>query len=59
MNEDNYKYTRITLTETDSASFVVDFEHVLVCWDILRNNKLNNYKITLFKPSENLKRNYM
>ena len=42
MNEDNYKYTRITLTETDSASFVVDFEHVLVCWDILRNNKLNN-----------------
>ena len=44
MNEANYKDTRITLAEAASAIFVVDFEHVLVCWDILRSNKLQNPK---------------
>ena len=44
MNEPNYKDTRITLAEAASAIFVVDFEHVLVCWDILRSNKLQNPK---------------
>ena len=34
--EANYKDTGITSTE---AFFVVDFEHVLVCWEIFRNNK--------------------
>ena len=36
MKEANYKDTGITSTE---AFFVVDFEHVLVCWEIFRNNK--------------------
>ena len=44
MNDANYKDTRITLTKAVSAIFVGDFEHVLVCWDILRNNKLKNSK---------------
>ena len=44
MNEANYKDTRITLAEAASAIFVVDFEHVLVCWDIFRSNKLQNPK---------------
>ena len=34
----------ITLSEAASAIFVADFEHVLVYWDILRNNKLENSK---------------
>lgn len=58
MNEANYKVTRIKLSATSSPStfFVVDFEHVLVCWGILRNNKLEEFlKITLFKPSGNSK----
>ena len=39
MNKINYKDTRITLTEA-VPFFVADFEHVLACWNILRNNKL-------------------
>ena len=48
MNETNYKDTQITLTKAASAIFMVDFEHVLVCWDILRNYKLENSKKQLY-----------
>ena len=43
MSEANYKDARITLTEAASAIFVFDLEHALVCWDILRNNKLEEF----------------
>ena len=44
MNEVNYKNTQITLTEAVPVSFfAVDFEHVLVCKDILKNNKFEEF----------------
>ena len=52
-NKTNYKDTQITLTEgSSSAFFRRSFEHVLVCWDILRNNKLAGHlKDIYIKPS--------
>ena len=49
MNEANYKDTQMTLTEAVLAPFfTVDFEHVLVCKDILRSNKLLELKNTKY-----------
>ena len=52
-NKTNYKDTQITLTEgSSSAFFRRSYEHVLVCWDILRNNKLAGHlKDIYIKPS--------
>ena len=52
-NKANYKDTRITLTEGSSAAFFCRyFEHVLVCWEILRKNKLaGNLKGIYIKQS--------
>ena len=48
----NYKYTRITLNGAVLAPFLSLLEHVLVCWDILRNNKLaGNLKEICIKQS--------
>ena len=43
MNKPNYKDTRITLTVVVPVLFFCYFEYVLVCLDILRNNKLEEF----------------
>ena len=44
MNEANYKDTQITAEAVlVPLTFAVDFEHVLVCKDINRNNILEEF----------------
>ena len=42
MNKPNYKDTRLT-TEVVLVPFLLLLEYVLVCWGILRNNKLDEF----------------